>query len=459
MRYVHSLPASASFTDTGLSGYIFGPLNDPSVEVCYIDVAQGHDTFQISRKITRIYYVLSGNGYFTIAGHRHEVASGTLIEVPPGMEYSYSGTMRLIAFMRPRWFAGNDTATKWNPDVTPKNVRFEPGNGVTWPSRVLGWEIFGKSPFRAYLRLNQRLWERLPPSFTACRPMRLYGALVHKLAQMRGDRAQGLGTCFLRNRPALELIRRLVDRKRPGETVNVAVLGCSAGAEVYSIAWTIRSARPDLIVHLHAMDISKDVVEFARCGVYPVKSTVKSSNLSDPAVLERMSSAEVEEIFDREDAVVRVKPWIREGIDWHVGDVGDPGMVEKLGAQDIVVANNFLCHMGPGQAERCLRNIARLVGLHGYLFVAGIDLDVRTKVARELAWRPVEELLEEIHAGDVWLRQLWPGHYAGLEPLDKRRPGWKDRYAAAFELFPADTLTKQNEVDSVAQEDVGRGAD
>ncbi len=64
MRYVHWLPASASFKDTGLTGYIFGPLNDPNVEVCYIDVVQGHDTFQISRKITRIYYVLTGSGYF-----------------------------------------------------------------------------------------------------------------------------------------------------------------------------------------------------------------------------------------------------------------------------------------------------------------------------------------------------------------------------------------------------------
>jgi hypothetical protein len=90
--------------------------------------------------------------------------------------------------------------------------------------------------------------------------------------------------------------------------------------------------------------------------------------------------------------------------------------------QDIVVANNFLCHMSTGPAGRSLRNIARMVSPRGYLFVAVIDLDIRTKVARELEWKPPEELLEEIHGDDKWLRQLWPGHYAGLEPLDKRRP-------------------------------------
>jgi SAM-dependent methyltransferase len=367
------------------------------------------------------------------------------------LEYSYSGTMRLIAFMKPRWFVGNDTATKWNPDVKPQNLRFGPGNGVTWKSRLLALRIFGKSPIRAYFRLNQILWDKLPRSFTASRPMCVYGALVHKLVCAKGDRAQGLGTCFLRNRPALELIRRIVDRKRHGETVRVAVLGCSTGAEVYSIAWRIRSARPDLVLHLHAMDISRDVVEFARNGVYPMKPAVKSAHLSDPAVLERMSSVEIGEFFDQEDDVLRVKPWIREGINWDVGDVGDPQILEILGTYDIVVANNFFCHMEPAQAEKCLRNIARLVNTHGYLFVSGIDLDVRTRVALESGWRPVDELLEEIHEGDVWLRHAYPGHYTGLEPLNKRRSDWTVRYAAVFELSVPGRIAKGTEINSVAQ--------
>ena len=45
------------------------------------------------------------------------------------------------------------------------------------------------------------------------------------------------------------------------------------------------------------------------------------------------------------------------------------------------MANNFLCHMDASVAVRCLRNIARFVRPDGYLFVSGIDLDIRTKVA------------------------------------------------------------------------------
>jgi hypothetical protein len=40
-------------------------------------------------------------------------------------------------------------------------------------------------------------------------------------------------------------------------------------------------------------------------------------------------------------------------------------------------------HMNASEAERCLRNIARLVTPLGYLFVSGVDLNILTKVAKE----------------------------------------------------------------------------
>ncbi len=59
----------------------------------------------------------------------------------------------------------------------------------------------------------------------------------------------------------------------------------------------------------------------------------------------------------------------------------------------MVVASNFLCHMAPADAEQYLGNITRLVSPGGYLFVSGVDLDVRTKVAFDLGWEPVRELM------------------------------------------------------------------
>jgi len=275
---------------------------------------------------------------------------------------------------------------------------------------------------------------------------------LHALIQLRAARRQFLGTFFFRNRPELELLSRLLDQKSKGSSLNVAVLACSKGAEVYSIAVAIRGARPDLKVRLRAFDIAKDILEFAEEGVYALANgeglgprcsesfrdsrdvatnTFREQNAS---IFERMSAVEMEAVFDREGSHVRVKPQFRQGITWHLGDARNPDLVGLLGLQDIVVANRFLCHMQPEEAEACLRNISRLVKPGGYLFVSGVDLGIRSKVARELGWKPVTDLIREIHDGDPSVRRDWPLEYWGLEPFDQGRVDWKMRYASVFEL-------------------------
>src|SRR5712671_6499488 len=235
-------------------------------------------------------------------------------------------------------------------------------------NRMTRLRMFGRSPVGAWLRLNERIWNRLPPSLTGLRPFRSFGHLLHSLVRLQ-DRRMYLGTFFFRNRPELELMRRLANHEN-GSPVKIAVLGSSNGAEVYSIAWALRSVRPEARFELHAVDISAEAVETARKGVY---ETGVSELVHEP-IFERVTAKEMEEMFERAGDRLRVKPWIREGIVWHVGDAADPRMIEALGPQDIVVANRFLCHMRPPEAERCLRSLARLVAPGGHLFVSGIDL-------------------------------------------------------------------------------------
>lgn len=269
MPYIHSLPNSVSFTGKGLLGYTFGPLNQKDLEIYYIEVEKGHDFFMISKKITRTYYILSGSGSFTIANAKYEVETGMLVEVPPGVEYCYSGKMKMIAISKPRWFAGNDKATRWNPDATSGDASLIEENN-TWLTRLLTMTILGKSPFGIYHRLSWSLWKRLPSFVRVSRPIRLYGSSIHALVRGQGNRTQYHGTYFLRSRPQLDLIRRLIDKRRNGDKLQVAVLGCSTGPEAYSVAWTIRSAWPDLAFVLTASDISEQAVETAKLGVYPL---------------------------------------------------------------------------------------------------------------------------------------------------------------------------------------------
>ena len=81
-----------------------------------------------------------------------------------------------------------------------------------------------------------------------------------------------------------------------------------------------------------------------------------------------------------------------------------------------------------------MRNIARLVKPGGYLFVSGVDLEVRTRVARSLGWKPVGDLLRETHEGDVSLKNGWPLESWALEPFCHDLPGSWIRYASVFQI-------------------------
>lgn len=304
----------------------------------------------------------------------------------------------------------------------------------------------------AYLLQLMRVWSRLPDSVRRLSWGQILGNHLHAVVQLRAERQQYFATFFLRNRAELELMRRLVDQNSDCSSVDLLVLACSKGAEVYSIAWTLRHARPDLKLRIEAVDISQEILEFAEKGTYsfngpdsesiadaghPTDVSQKTSLDQGTSIFERMSIEEVESIFEVGIDKVRVRPWLKEGINWIRGDAGDPELISVLGLQDIVVANRFLCHMEPAAARRCLINIGRMVKPGGYLFVSGIDLDVRTSVAREMRWKPVTELMREVHEGDWSLRRGWPLRYWGLEPFQDDRPDRAIRYASVFQIGEA----------------------
>jgi chemotaxis methyl-accepting protein methylase len=316
------------------------------------------------------------------------------------------------------------------------------------------FERRSKSPIvrfcvKVYLFQGRRTFHLFPAFFRFLALGRAYGRHLQDLTRRYGERNQNHSTFFLRNRPELELMRRLLDRKPHGAALDIAVVACSKGAEVYSIAWKLRSARPDLRLRIRGVDISQQIVDFAAAGIYSL-DTVDARKALDRtgdltwkdqvwgerplSMFERMTSQEISEMFEIEGDQARIKPWLKEGITWSQADATDPELARALGVQDVVVANRFLCHMEPVTAEGCLRNIGRLVKPGGYLFVSGVDLEVRTKVARDLGWRPLMEMMREVHEGDSSLIQGWPLNYWGVEPFCDDRSDWKIRYASVFEI-------------------------
>jgi len=281
---------------------------------------------------------------------------------------------------------------------------------------------------------------------------RTYARHLDRMVRLHSDRQQYFATFFLRNRPELQLLTHLLDNKPYGSRVDIAILACSKGPEVYSIAWQVRSQRPDLQINIFAVDVSQEILAFASRGIYsftkPDAISAQHSNVredrssvawnthrdQDAWMFERMSSEEMNEMFDLVGNEARIRPYLRQGITWICGDAGSSSLNATIGPQDIVVANRFLCHMKPKTAAACLRNIATMIKPGGHLFVSGIDLDVRSSIAIEMGWQPVPDLLREIHDGDDSIRRDWPVEYWGLEPLDDRRTDWQIRYASVFRI-------------------------
>jgi chemotaxis protein methyltransferase CheR len=296
------------------------------------------------------------------------------------------------------------------------------------------------------------IWNRFPSAVRELPMGRAYAKYLDRLVRTHATRRQEFATFFLRNRAELELLRRLADQRPHGSPFTVSVLACSKGAEVYSIAWAIRTMRPDLQLRITAVDISPEIIDFAARGVYSL-DTSDAVARSDERVIrnrgpiswntsrgqnawmfERMSKEEMEEMFEIQGDRAHVRPWLQQGITWTCGDARDHRLRARMGFHDVVLANRFLCHMKPEEARQCLINVAQLVRSGGYLFVSGVDLDVRTEVARELDWEPVMDLIRETHDGDASIRRGWPLEYWGLEPLDDGRVDWQLRYASVFRL-------------------------
>ena len=93
-----------------------------------------------------------------------------------------------------------------------------------------------------------------------------------------------------------------------------------------------------------------------------------------------------------------------------------------------------LGRLEPSEVGNCLRNIAGMGKRGGYLFVMGIDPNVRVTVARDLRWRAVSKLIDEIHEGNPSLLGDWPFDWWGFQPFDKKRDDWRMRNVAVFRL-------------------------
>lgn len=280
---------------------------------------------------------------------------------------------------------------------------------------------------RKFAALGQNLWDHLPPAARKTQSLLTLSHGLHFLARKYANRGQSQATYFLRNTPLIRAVSETVRDDFPEGSVGLGIIGCSTGAEVYSLLWMIHKVIANLRVNTVALDISASCVEAAQMGTY---------RLGSPEFRKQLPQEILDELFDKGGETLKIKSCHSQGIRWLVADARDPGLLDLIGAQDILLANNFLVHMKPVEAEPCMRGLLRLVRPGGFFVCRGVDLDLRERVALSAGLEPITTQIEEIHNADpdIDAPKGWPWRYWGLEPLDRSRKNWPARYSVIFRV-------------------------
>jgi len=277
------------------------------------------------------------------------------------------------------------------------------------------------------------VWSYIPPSLYSFAPVRIYGRFLHRricATQIRKPVADVFHTFFLRNRPQFEAVCDSVRDTPSNSLLRIAAIGCSSGAELYSLLWLVKSVRPDLRLEGTGVDIDPHSLETARRGEY-ARSGRELSRLSAHE-LEALCDGP-EPLFICNDGLLQIRSDLTNIASWVLGDAMDPHLSELIGTQQIVVINNLLCHLYDDQAEQCLENIAKLVGEEGYLCTFGVDLDVKSRVLRRLGFVAIDRNVVQAYLADNVALEKWPKTYWGREPINLRRRDWLLRYSTVYQ--------------------------
>jgi chemotaxis protein methyltransferase CheR len=220
-------------------------------------------------------------------------------------------------------------------------------------------------------------------------------------------------------------------KNRSVEALKVTVMGCSTGAEPYSIASILRKRYPDLTFRVYAYDIDQGCIDKARSARYTTEDVLNNELIASGFVNNTFDEF-VNNTFDKVDGYYVIKKNIRKHVHFSVADALDTNLSRQIGTSDIVFAQHFLIHLKHEQAVKGFRNICRLLNPKAALFIAGIELDMLVKLTRENNLIPCEYKVEEIHKEVGIYGKGWPYTYLGCEPFMTVRKNWQRRYSTIF---------------------------
>ena len=228
-----------------------------------------------------------------------------------------------------------------------------------------------------------------------------YGALVRQNSAEASALADDLlihVSGFFRDPDAWETLRTqvlepLVAERDADQPIRCWVTACSSGEEAYTLAMLLTEAMEaggkQLEVKIFATDTADRSLSLARSGMYPL------------GIEAEVTPDRLERFFDREDAVYRVKPEIRELVVFAPQNVIQDPPFSRL---DLAACRNLLIYLEPELQRRVLALLHFGLRDGGVLFLGNSETTAGS-----------EELFEPIDKRHRLFRRVGPTRHGLVE--------------------------------------------
>jgi chemotaxis protein methyltransferase CheR len=153
-----------------------------------------------------------------------------------------------------------------------------------------------------------------------------------------------------------------MDRSNAG-TVNIWSAGCSTGEEPYTLAMFLnefRQKHPGFNYYIQASDISTEVLEKAKMGIY-MEERIEN-------ITHAFKSKYFNKSRDRNEKLVRLKPFIRTHVDFKQINLMNEDVFRGRKFH-IIFCRNVIIYFDRVIQERLIRNFTKMLYPSGYLFL------------------------------------------------------------------------------------------
>lgn len=175
-------------------------------------------------------------------------------------------------------------------------------------------------------------------------------------------------TCFFRNRPQFEAIRKIVLPRVMAAKSQIALrhlrvwsAGCSTGEEPYGLAMLLMDESAGQLkgwtFEVIATDINENSISHAQAGRYGDYSTRNT----EPVLLHKYFSAEGKEYC--------VKPEVKSHVSFKHMNLSDDSRMMFMKGLDVILCCNVLIYFDVASKKRVIQHFHDSLFGHGYLFL------------------------------------------------------------------------------------------